>query len=134
MRAAGRWSLRFGFETSSSRLEAKTDALQLRRVNEIFDRLGFEKDDVRIYLLAGLPHQKASEVADSIAFVKDLGLRPVPNEYSPVPGSSLFGEADRSSAYDLKGEPLYHNKTIVPCGWEGLTYDDMQDLKSLARL
>jgi len=79
---------------------------------------GFDLSHVRIYLLAGLPNQSRVEVEESIKVVRQTGLRPVPNEYSPIPGTSLFGEALKVSPFDLR-EPLYQNKSIVPCRWEG---------------
>ena len=133
MKRAGDWTLRFGFESLDRRLEDKTDAESLERACGLLKKHGFDPDRVRIYLIAGLPGQDAAEVEESIRFVKSKGLRPVPNEYSPVPGSELFEKAAELSKYDVRHEPLFQNNTVVPCAWERQTYEDVQKLKALAR-
>jgi hypothetical protein len=37
------------------------------------------------------------------------------------------------SPYDLENEPLYHNNSILPCQWEGLTMADYGRLKEELR-
>ena len=136
MMAAGEWELRFGVESLFKKdfpLDNKSERQDLERAASLLVGSGFDLSHVRIYLLAGLPNQSRVEVEESIKVVRQTGLRPVPNEYSPIPGTSLFGEALKVSPFDLR-EPLYQNKSIVPCRWEGQTWQDMQELKELARM
>lgn len=136
MMASGEWELRFGVETlfrSHRPLDSKSERRDLERAASLLQQSGFDLSRVRIYLLAGLPRQSRIEVEENIKIVRQTGLRPVPNEYSPIPGTPLFQEARNASSFDLS-EPLLQNKSIVPCRWEGQTWQDVQELKELARM
>ena len=136
MMASGEWDLRFGVETlfkGGRPLDNKSERRDLERAASLLKDSGFDLSRVRIYLLAGLPHQSRIEVEENIKIIRQTGLRPIPNEYSPIPGTPLFGEALKASPFDLN-EPLFQNKSIVPCRWEGQTWQDVQELKELARM
>jgi len=64
-------------------------------------------------------------------WAKPLGLLYLA-EYSPIPGTPLWQEAVQCSPFDLQGEPLFHNNTILPCRWDGFDWDDLQTLKAMA--
>jgi radical SAM superfamily enzyme YgiQ (UPF0313 family) len=91
---------------------------------------GFHREDIGVYLLAGLPGQRRSEVAESIRFVHTCGATPKLAEYSPIPGTPLWESALKNSPFDLKGDPLFHNNSILPCRWEGFTWEDLRELKA----
>jgi len=114
-------------------LDNKSERGDLERVAALLQKSGFDLSRVRIYLLAGLPGQSRIEVEENIKIVLQTGLRPVPNEYSPIPGTPLFKNARKASFFDLS-EPLYQNKSIVPCRWEKQTWQDVQELKEIARM
>ncbi len=129
-------TLRFGFETirrSSPLSEQKTDMQNMEQLADRLQKAGIPNENVRIYLITGMPGQIAEETEESINFIRSLGFIPIPNEYSPVPHTPMFDLAVKSSPFDIVHEPLYHNKTIVPCRWEGQTVDDVQRMKFLAR-
>lgn len=129
-------TLRFGFETvrrGHTSHEHKTDLHKMEALAARLMHAGIPFDNVRIYLIAGMPMQHRDEVFESIEFIHSLGLRPIVNEYSPVPHTPMFEQACRHSPLPLRDEPLYQNNSIVPCRWEGLTYDDLQRLKREAR-
>jgi hypothetical protein len=92
---------------------------------------GYAAQEIGVYILGGLPGQDREEVEQSIRFVKECGARPYLAEYSPLPGTPLWEEAVNVSSFDLQGEPLFHNNTILPCRWEGLDWNDLQDLKAM---
>ena len=81
-------------------------------------RAGFSPDQITVYILAGLPEQRAAEVRDSAAFVAERGVRISLSEYSPVPGSELWEKSVRLAEIDLAGEPLFQNNTFFP--WNGV--------------
>jgi hypothetical protein len=76
-----------------------------------------------------MPGQRIEEVKESMAFVREAGARPKIVEYSPIPGTPLFQEAQKTSAFDLANEPLFHNNSILPCQWEKFTWKDLQSVK-----
>ena len=96
-------------------------------------RAGFTAENIGVYILAGLPFQKASSVEYTIEFVKSFGLKPMIAEYSPIPGTPLWAEAVRCSPFPIAQEPLFHNNSILPCRWDGFTPEDLIRLKRIAR-
>ena len=79
--------------------------------------------------MVGLPGQWVGEAVESIAFVKETGVKPILVEYSPIPHTPLFEKAKRMSQFDLENEPLFHNNSIMPCQWEGFTMEDYKRIK-----
>ena len=135
MRQVGFATVRLSLETTSRKRQMATGG---KVINEEFKsavenlrRAGYK---IGAYVLAGLPGQEREEVEETIRFVKECGARPYLAEYSPLPGTPLWEEAVRISPFDLTGEPLFHNNTILPCRSEGLDWNDLQALKSMARI
>ena len=133
MYRAGFKTIRWGFETSN----VKGQLLNASKVtNEEFHasvcylkEAGFPSHDIGIYILAGLPYQTKEEIEETIDFVFKAGTRPIITEYSPIPETRLWEDAVRFSKFPVAEEPLFHNNSIVPCQWEGLTYNDLDLLK-----
>ncbi|NWF93075.1 MAG: B12-binding domain-containing radical SAM protein [Syntrophaceae bacterium] len=134
---AGFKTIRLGFETSNETIQSETggkvDNQELRRAVKYLKRAGYSGEEIGVYVMAGLPGQKAEEVEESIAFVREVGARPILVEYSPIPHTPLFEKAKEISAFDLENEPLFHNNSILPCQWEGFTIDDYRRLKEELR-
>jgi pyruvate-formate lyase-activating enzyme len=135
MRQVGFATVRLGLETCSHERQLATGG---KVSNEDFQsavgnlrQAGYAPEEVGVYILAGLPGQEREEVEETIRFVKECGARPYLAEYSPLPGTPLWEEAVKVSPFDLTEEPLFHNNTIMPCRWEGLDWDDLQDLKTM---
>lgn len=134
---AGFRTIRFGFETAHIRRQTETGGKVTNEetrgaVTALLDA-GYRGDDIGLYILCGLPGQSPSEVRDSIDFARSCGGRPVIAEFSPIPGTSIWNEAVEMSPYDIEGEPLYHNNTLLPCRTVEFTYGMYQELKNLAR-
>lgn len=133
-----------GFRTIRLGLETTTDAknrawggkvdtrMFLAGLKNMFDA-GFEKEDIGVYLLCGLPGQSPQEVAEAIRTVREAGIRPHLAEYSPIPGTPMWNGAAALSGYDIAAEPLFHNNTFFACRRPDFTYEDMVELKKLAR-
>ena len=126
-------TIRLGFETSNEALQSETGGKvnnqDFRRAVENLKKAGYAGQEIGVYLMAGLPGQRWEEVEDSIAFVKAAGARPILVEYSPIPGTALFEKARRMSPFDLEKEPLFQNNSLLPCRWEGFTWEDFHRLK-----
>jgi radical SAM superfamily enzyme YgiQ (UPF0313 family) len=134
---AGFKTIRLGFETSSETLQIETggkvDNSAFQRSVENLKKAGYAGEEIGVYIMAGLPGQRASEAEESIAFVEEAGARPMLVEYSPIPMTSLFEKAKQHSSLDLENEPLFHNNSILPCRWEGFTFEDYRRLKEKIR-
>jgi radical SAM superfamily enzyme YgiQ (UPF0313 family) len=137
MRRSGFETIRFGFETSDRQRQVETGGKvrneHLAAACRYLHEAGYRPDDIGIYLICGLPGQTAGEVAESIRFVQACGAKPVIAEYSPIPGTALWDESVKASRYDIAGEPLWQNNTLLPCSGPELTYGMYQELKQLAK-
>lgn len=137
MRMAGFDTIRFGFESSSTMTQVSTGGKvnndQLKAAVRHLTEAGYRSEDIGIYILCGLPGQEAAEVRESIRYVQYHGARPIIAEYSPIPGTLLWESAVKASCFDLRGEPLFHNNSLLPCRNEKLTPEMHQELKMMAR-
>ena len=126
-------TVRLGLETSDAirqkRIGNKITSREMERAIAYLREAGFSREDIGVYILAGLPGQRVSGVEESIRFVRACGAAPKLAEYSPIPQTPLWEAALRVSEFDLRGEPLFHNNSILPCRWEGFTWEDLQELK-----
>ena len=78
---------------------------------------GYGSRQIGAYVLMGLPGQSSESVEETIALVGGAGASPYLSEYSPIPLTALWEKAMASSEYDLSGEPLFHNNTLLAC-WD----------------
>lgn len=129
-------TVRLGLETTDWGLQqawgGKVDQEILLTAVSALKDAGFETSQLEVYLLAGLPGQSVENIIRSIREVRQLGLRIRLAEYSPVPGTPLWGEACRNSRFPLDEEPLTHNNSLFPC-LSPFSWEAVQQLKDLAR-
>jgi radical SAM superfamily enzyme YgiQ (UPF0313 family) len=134
---AGFKTIRFGFETSNEKRQKTTGGKvtndHLREAVIHLKRAGYKTQEIGVYLLCGLPAQASCEVRKSIEYVKSCGAKPLLAEYSPIPGTALWQDAVKASSFDLEGDPLFHNNSILPCQWDKMNIQSYRDLKLLAR-
>jgi len=130
-------TIRLGFETSNETTQIETggkvDNQDFEKAIKSLKRAGYLGEEIGVYIMVGLPGQRAKEAEDSIVFVKQIGAKPILVEYSPIPGTPLFEKAKQKSSFDLENEPLFHNNSILPCQWEGFTLEDYRRLKEYLR-
>jgi radical SAM superfamily enzyme YgiQ (UPF0313 family) len=122
-----------GLETADEAIQKETGGKvsnrEFRESVKNLRKAGFRGEEIGVYLLAGLPGQRAEELRDAIAFVRETGAKPKLVEYSPIPGTPLFEKAKKISPFDLENEPLYHNNSLFPCRREEFTLEDFRKLK-----
>jgi radical SAM superfamily enzyme YgiQ (UPF0313 family) len=128
LKRSGFTTLRLGVETTApevTRLDSKLTAGELEAALAHLKEAGFDRQELGVYLLMGLPGQPEEEVAASIRGIQALGATPILTQYSPIPGTALWPEALACSRYDLAAEPLCHNNSLFPClprfSWEPYT-------------
>ena len=138
MYRAGFKTLRFGFETADSARQSTTGGKvrthHLLEASQYLREAGYTSNDIGVYLLCGLPGQNPAEIHRSIDLVHASGCKPVLTEYSPIPGTALWQESVNASAWDITGEPLFHNNTLLPCRTPELSDEIYHDLKQRTRL
>jgi radical SAM superfamily enzyme YgiQ (UPF0313 family) len=137
MREAGFTTIRLGLESVDPVRQRETGGkVTGRECAEAIENLaqaGYDAGEIGVYILCGLPQQEASEVMDTIKFVRQAGARPMIVEYSPIPGTEMWSRALDSSGLPLDREPMLQNNTFLPCRWEGLTYADYEALRRECR-
>ena len=134
---AGFRTIRFGFETASAERQESTGGKvttdELRQAVAYLRGAGYASRDIGVYLLCGLPGQNAREMECGIDVVAAAGARPILAEYSPIPGTPLWGEALRHARHDIAAEPLFHNNSLLPCLDPGFAPGGFQALKTRAK-
>lgn len=137
LHGAGFRTIRLGLETTvdakSREWGGKVNTGMFLDAVENLVRAGFDKSDIGVYLLCGLPGQSPEDVAEAIRTVRQTGVRPRLAEYSPIPGTPMWEKAAGLSSFDIGGEPLYHNNTFFACRRPDFTYEDLVSLKKMAR-
>ncbi len=130
-------TLRLGLETSRPERQrewgGKVEMEMFWNAVQNLKSSGFGSDRIGAYLLAGLPGQQVSEVAEAVEAVEQAGALPYLSEYSPVPATAMWREACAASSFDIAREPLYHNNTFFACRREDFSLEDLQSLKTLAQ-
>ncbi len=134
MHRAGFATLRLGLETAGRgqhRMEQKATESEFQRAVAALRSAGFSGKSIGVYLLAGLPGQSLEAVLSAVEAVKQAGVRPIPAYYSPIPGTDLWPEAQRTSRYDLERDPLYTNNAVLPC-WPAFSWPAVSRIKAAA--
>jgi len=129
---AGFKTFYLGFESASRRWQQGTGGKVFsdefaRAVGHLLSA-GVHPKDITAYQILGHPDSDIQELEASMRFVRDLGIRGMLADFSPIPGT-LDGEACRR--WVNMDEPLMHNKTAFPI--IRLGFDEVNRLKDLQR-
>lgn len=113
-RAAGVSSLYLSLESADDSLvrerTPKTSPGDLPRALAALEEAGYERRDIGVYLIMGLPGQGAASVEESIRFVRGLGARPRVAFFSPIPGTAEWNTLAQTGVVTEGTDPLLHNK------------------------
>jgi len=136
MRDLGFTTIRIGYETGSPRyrddIHRKTSREALKGCIDRVFRQGWSREDVAVYIMAGLPGQSHVEVCEEMKIIADMGCRVNPVFLSPVPGSALFSRY--ASDYPiLKKDPLSHNDSYFITQLPNWNYEKVELIKTHAR-
>lgn len=117
MKESGFKTIRCGFETSNEihqkLIGKKADNRDFKKAIEFLFKAGFNKDNIGVYIMMGIPFQTKDAVLESINFVKENSIKCNLCEYSPIPGTKLFEEALKETDKPLYDEPLFHNNSAL---------------------
>jgi len=87
----------------------KVDDAKLAKAIENLERAGYDRGEVDVYLLVGMPGQTVTEVSDGMKYINDLGARINLSYYSPIPGTPE-GERTIDRYLGKWHDPLHTNK------------------------
>jgi radical SAM superfamily enzyme YgiQ (UPF0313 family) len=134
LRKAGFQTLRLGLETTDKGLRGKLDrkigAGDFENAVKYLRDAGFDRQDIGVYVLMGLPGQPVQSVIETLSEVDHVGAVPYLAEYSPIPHTSLWEQAVAASGKDLS-EPLLQNNTLIPC-WDEEAQSRVPELREMA--
>ena len=115
MRAAGVRSLYLSLESIDEALleerSPKASVADLERALGELERAGYERREINVYLIMGLPGQGISGVGESVRFVRGLGAIPRVAFFSPIPGTAEWTVLVGKGVLADDSDPLLHNKT-----------------------
>lgn len=115
LRAAGVRSLYLSLESTDEawmrERSPKASAEDLARALGELERAGYERRDIGVYLIMGLPGQGAAGIAESVRFVRGLRATPRVAFFSPIPGTAEWTTLVHRGILSEDSDPLLQNKT-----------------------
>jgi len=136
LRESGFRSLFLSQETFNEELMeracAKASSGDLERALDHLEKAGYERREVNVYLLAGIPGQDFASVREAVLGVLRLGARPRLAYFSPVPGTRDWERMVDEGILKRDGDPLLHNKLVFPYTWSVIGPEELRLLKALA--
>ncbi len=117
-------TIRLGLETADAAAQRETggkvDNREFREAVKNLKRAGYHGEEIGVYLLVGLPGQRAEEVKADIAFVREEGARPNLVEYSPIPERRSLKKRRNFRLLTLKKSPYFTTTPFFPVVGKGL--------------
>lgn len=110
--------------------DSKVDNTHFIDAVKALHKAGYEKEDIGVYLLIGLPGQKVKDVTEAVSFVKKNGATARFSEYSPVPGTPYF-RYEAEAFPQIVDEPLFQNCSLMAYRNREFDYETLEDLKRL---
>jgi len=114
--------IRLSFETSNEgrqkAMSAKVTNNELETALINLEQAGYQRKDIGVYVLIGLPGQSLEEARASVQFVHDLGARVYVASFSPIPGTQEWSNAVQEKIWNPDADLLLTNTTIYPI-WSG---------------
>ena len=103
----------------------------LPRALDCLEKGGYPRNEVNVFLLAGLPGQDPEGIIGSIRLVKSLGARPRLSYFSPVPGTKTWDRLVKEGRIGKDADPLLHNKLAFAYVWGGMEEGDFDRINAV---
>jgi radical SAM superfamily enzyme YgiQ (UPF0313 family) len=120
-----------GFESASADWQRRTGnkvaARELAQAVKNLIDAGVPPQNITAYLIIGHPDTQFQNIDESIRFARELGIRVMLSEFSPIPGTA---DGERCRQWVNLDEPLFHNKTAFTSVLLG--QEEVNRLKHLA--
>ena len=136
MREAGfvepRLSLESAGEEHQERTGGKVSNRDLIRALGLLELAGYNRSEVIVYLMIGLPGQSPEEAERDIRFVDSLGAAVSLAAYSPIPGTPDYLALVREGVIPEDLDPLWQNNTIFSSRQGVFPLEVIRGLRQLA--
>lgn len=131
-------TLRLSFESTSAhilnRSANKVTVSQMVQAVEHLEAAGYDRKNLGVYLLFGLPGQKVEDIEAALRFVQELGVTPNLSYYSPVPGTVDFQDLQKSQLLSSPLNLYETNKIYFLYNKSGFTPEQIKNIKEQASL
>lgn len=111
----------------------KLDRDSLKTALACLEKAGYDRSQINVYLLLGLPGQDVEKTRESLLEVNRLGARPRLAYFSPVPGTREWQKMVSKRILPKDADPLLHNKLVFPYKWGDISPYEFQSLKGLSK-
>ncbi|OAA31803.1 radical SAM protein [Kosmotoga arenicorallina S304] len=130
-------TIKLGYETSNAVLQEKTGGkvfdMDLVKAVSNLKLAGFSGSEISAYIIANLPGQSVEDVERAIDKCDELGIIPVINEFTPIPGTPQWRELVETGKLPENIDPLMLDNSLLPYWWtEGITATSLRMLKEKA--
>jgi len=130
-------TIKLGYETSNVALQEKTGGKvfdsDLVRAVSFLKSAGFSGNEISAYIIANLPGQSVEDVERAIDKCDELGILPVINEFTPIPGTPQWVELVSKKKLPEDIDPLLLDNSLLPHWWDkGITETSLRLLKEKA--
>lgn len=113
------------------RASFKVSPDDLEKALKNLEKAGYNRRDISVYLMVGLPGQDVASVKESILHVCRLGARPHLAYFSPIPGTAEWRTLVKRGIIAQNADPLLHNKITFPYLWGSISPQEFESLKNL---
>jgi radical SAM superfamily enzyme YgiQ (UPF0313 family) len=134
---AGVKTIRLSFESSNESRQkemfSKVKNSDLENALTYLEKAGYDRKDIAVYVMMGLPDQDIPEFEDSIKYVNDLGAKNSVASFSPIPGTVDWQSSIDSGYWCNDADLLLTNNSIFPIWHKKYNYDTCTDLMQWAK-
>jgi radical SAM superfamily enzyme YgiQ (UPF0313 family) len=129
-------TLRLSFESTTSEILAKSSnkvtIQQMRTAVENLQAAGYERKNIAVYLLFGVPGQRIIQIKEDLQFVKGLGVTPHLSYFSPVPGTIDFIDLQKRGVLSTPVNLYETNKIYFVYNKSGFSPEEIKYIKDQA--
>ncbi|RKY77090.1 radical SAM protein [candidate division KSB1 bacterium] len=135
MKRAGFQTIRLSYETINPEwqkiMKKVVDSDIANAVSSLLEA-GFDRKQIGAYIMMGLPRQKPEEVARSMIFILQQGIKVSLAAFSPIHGTRLFSEMVEENIINKDIDPLLTNNSVFPTKGYGMQREDFITLGTVA--
>jgi radical SAM superfamily enzyme YgiQ (UPF0313 family) len=129
-------TLRLSFESTTSEILSKSSnkvtIQQMLAAVENLEAAGYERKDIAVYLLFGVPGQRLQQIEEDLQFVKSLGVTPHLSYFSPVPGTIDFINLQKRGVLARPVNLYETNKIYFVYNKSNFSHEDIKSIKDQA--
>ena len=136
LKEAGFKTIRLSLESSKEELLKKVSPKitleEFENALENLEKAGYERNEIEVYLIVGLPGQSKEDIEESIYYVYNRGAKSRLAYFSPVPGTIEWKKMIEKGMLSPDSDPLLHNKLAFSYIIKTILPEDFEYLKNLS--